>query len=285
MIRRSGTQAAQDELEKAEAALALERQGWAETEEKLAQAIGARDELADVPDAYAGNEERIREFRSELGRRDRVITRREAELEEARSALAHAESEETGTKLAARQKRRQAASAKVAGRLSELHAAVGELVKERDAVAALEAEFQARIPSDVDEWTFPSEARDESDWPELGDLFDVVKVGPVQPLTREAESLARAEHQAEARSQNAIARAVEDVVVHGDFTRFENLASPQLTTAQTLAEERIDAEIERRLAAREDAFQLTGRGDEVLAALDRRRDRVRELADSTLTAA
>jgi DNA repair exonuclease SbcCD ATPase subunit len=283
-----GVRNRQDELGKAETALEQERQEVAELESSLRTALDRRPSLADDPAGFAENETAVSSFQAELlRRREYVLPRREDDLIEARSKLAHAEWDQAGKALVGAQKQRHEASVKVAGKLSELRVALDALMKVRASVEELEAEFRARVPSGASDWTFPAESRDEPTWPEQGDLLEVVSAGPKRPLAQEAAAVECAERENETRSRAVIADAVEDAVVRGSFGKLEQLPRAHLAAALGVAERRAEEEIAQRERALADPDIQTGTGEKtraLIARLEERVERIRELAGDVVAA-
>jgi hypothetical protein len=286
-----GVRARQDELGKTEAALEQERQEVAELESSLRTTLERRPALADDPAGFAENETAIASLQAELlRRREYVLPRREDDLRGAQANLAHAEWDDSGKALVAAQKRRRERSAKVATRLSELCAEVAELAKERTSVAELEAEFRARIPAGVDDWAFPSEARDEPEWPDLGDLLEVLSAGPKRPLATEAAGRARAAAESERAARSEVAQAIREALREGSFVRVENLRGNRRPLIAEIAERQAREFLADISPSSEEVLDMSGAAlqrarDQKRSTIERRLERIRELAADKVEAA
>jgi hypothetical protein len=209
--RASSVDQARQALEEAQAA----REKLAE---EIAAAHGRRHQLADDQAGYLAGEAEISRLQSEHRRLGLLAARCEADVEEAQKAAARSAWETAGKELKQAYGPRRSASEAVASALAALNHAVAALGDERERVKAGEDRFRALVPSDVDDWSYPSGC-DEVTWGRLEeDVVELLRAGARTPEADGAESSARRAEDMRQAEQRRVPDMVQRILRGGGET-------------------------------------------------------------------
>ncbi len=276
------------EIEMVRASIADTEAEQARQDELAEQATSERRAAADDPAAYAEITARVSQARDERVRLGFVLDRRRNELVELEAQLERARYDGAYGRLEQAGERRQAASTAFAKTLTAAVSAAADLAAARDAFASAVAHARELCPRDVD-LELPA-GSDEAEFPDgVAELIETLGAGPRRPIATNAKATARWSAEVEAAERARAAKAVDEFFRWGDaeFDRIERLSPAQLEAAVGIAERRRDEEVVRLERSLADA-PLAGAGArtrQMIESLDRRVERIRELADAAKVAA